>query len=399
MKVLIEFFDSDEPILNLLSCLALKPDICVYIGDERIRRQRSRRSLQNTLKIAGTETLLRFEPVNVFDFNELCASLKRILAEYCDMQCIMDVSGGSDLLLLAAGMCCADHSLEVVCHKPGSNYLSFLYGRRAGQRQTYDIRLTPEQTLAMANGALLRHGHVEPDELTEDILAVIPDIFRVYSVHRERWPQFVQYLQQTNDPMYWQFDETDIRAPKKLYCGRTPVFGDLQILSDLADVGAVRDIRINSSEYAFCYTSVKLGEYLRDVGIWLELYLYSVMLKTGLFDYVDVNAVVSWDDTDDDYDTINEIDLLASAGIGRMFISCKTGVPDNAALNEIATVARRFGGRYSIPVLATMCDLKSNAPAVFRRAVEMGIAVLDADDLKDEVLIKKFKTLCARWDQ
>jgi len=74
-------------------------------------------------------------------------------------------------------------------------------------------------------------------------------------------------------------------------------------------------------------------------------------------------------------------------------------VPDNAALNEIYTIARRFGGRYSIPVLATMCDLKSEAPAVFRRAVEMGIVVLDSDDLYEDALHKKLKTLCRRWDQ
>ena len=224
-------------------------------------------------------------------------------------------------------------------------------------------------------------------------------MFGIYRTHRERWPQFVQYLQQTDDPRYWVSDETDIRAPKKIYCGKYPLFGDLSILSDLADTGVIQDIRINSSEYAFRYVSAQVGGYLREVGIWLELYLYCMMYKSGLFDYVDINAVVSWDDIDESYDTIKEIDLIASAGIGRIFISCKTGVPDNAALNEIATIARRFGGKYSIPVLATMCDLKSEAPAVFRRAVEMGVAVLDADDLYEDVLHKKLKTLCSRWDQ
>lgn len=399
MNVLIEFYDPEEPILNLLSCMVMKPDICVYIGEERIRRQRSQRSLQNTLKIAGINTSLRFVSVNLFDFEEIRAALHALLEEYSDMNCILDVSGGSDLLLLAAGMCCADHAVQIVSHKPGSNFLSWISGSRAGERHYYDVRLTQEQTLAMAGGELLRHGHVSPAVITDEVMKIIPEIFDVYRTHRERWPQFVQYLQQTDDPRYWVSDETDIRAPKKIYCGRYPVFGDLSILSDLSDIGVIHDIRISSQEYAFRYSSPLLGAWLREVGIWLELYLYSQMVQSRLFDYVDVNAVVSWDDTDESYDTTNEIDLIAAAGIGRMFISCKTGVPDNDALNEIHTIARRFGGKYSIPVIATMCDLKSEAPAVFRRAVEMGIAVLDADDLYKDTLKQRLRTLCRRWDQ
>lgn len=399
MNVLIEFYDSEEPILNLLSCMALKPDVCVFLGEERIRRQKSQRSLINPLKIAEINTSLRFVAVNIFDFEEICTALNKLLEEYRDTRCIVDVCGGNDLLLLAAGMCCASYDVEIISHKPGGNFFSHIRGRHAGERQYYDIRLTQQQTLAMAGGELIRHGHVDPDTLDGDMLRLIPEVFAVYRTHSDRWPQFVQYLQQTDDPRYWQSDETDIRAPKKIYCGRYPLIGDLSILSDLSDVGVIKDIRINSSEYAFRYDSALMGAYLREVGIWLELYLYAQMLKSGLFDYVDVNAVVSWDDVDEAYETTNEIDLIAAAGIGRIFISCKTGVPDNDALNEIYTLSKRFGGRYSIPVLATMCDLKSEAPAVFRRAVEMGIVVLDSDDLYEAALYKKLKTLRRRWDQ
>jgi len=377
----------------------MKPDICVYVGEKQIRRQKSQRSLQNTLKIAGINTSLRFVAIDLFDFEEIRSSLHALLEEYRDMNCTLDVSGGNDLLLLAAGMCCANYAVQIISHKPGSNFFSCISGSHAGERQYYDLRLTQEQTIAMAGGELLRHGHIHPGNITEEAMKIIPEVFEVYRTHRERWPQFVQYLQQTDDPQYWVSDETDIRAPKKIYCGRYPVFGDLSILSDLSDIDVIHDIRISSQEYAFRYASPLMGAWLREVGIWLELYLYSQMIQSGLFDYVDINAVVSWDDTSDVIDTINEIDLIASAGIGRMFISCKTGVPDNAALNEIQTIARRFGGKYSVPVIATMCDLKREAPAVFRRAVEMGIVVLDADDLCKDALNQKLKSISRRWDQ
>ena len=103
MNVLIEFYDSEEPILNLLSCMALKPDVCVFLGEERIRRQKSQRSLINPLKIAEINTSLRFVAVNIFDFEEICTALNKLLEEYRDTRCIVDVCGGNDLLLLAAG--------------------------------------------------------------------------------------------------------------------------------------------------------------------------------------------------------------------------------------------------------------------------------------------------------
>lgn len=399
MNVLFEFYDPDEPILNLISCMVIKPDVCVFVGDEKLKKSRCRRPVENALKMAGMDLEIRFVPMDLYDYRNIAGVFEALLDEYSGARRILDVSGGNDLLLLTAGRCTANRDIHVVSHLMGRNCMVWLSGENAGAFQDYDVHITVPQAIAMAGGALVRHGHVNPAAMSDETMSAIAGMFTVYRENRVKWPQFVTYIQQADDPRYHMGTGTDILAPRKFLVNGREVHVDLNILGRLADLKVVEDIRINSSEVAFRYTSKEIAGYLRDVGIWLELYLYVTMARSGLFDHVDINTVVSWDDDEDSEDTINEIDLIATAGVGRMFISCKTALPDNAALNEIATLARRFGGRYAIPVLATMGDLKTDSPAVFRRAVEMGIVVLDADDLEPDALVKKLRNTCRRWDQ
>jgi len=399
MKILIELHDRDDPILNILSCLVIRPELVVFISDEKLHRQRFQRPLRKVMQMAGLETELEFVHLELTEIDAAKEGLTAILDKYGDGECILDVSGGNDLLLMAAGMCCQQRRLALVSHRVGSNRMRWLWGPQKGQEQSYNVQLGVAQVIAMAGGEMLRHGHIVRSDLDDMFRETINAIFGVYAANRQKWPQFVQYLQQTDDFSGIGGDPLRICAPKCIYCNGHGLHLDLKILSELADVGAIEDIRINSSQCAFRFGSEKIQKYLCDVGIWLELYLHANMADSGLFDAVEASVVVSWDDTDEDQDTVNEIDLIATAGVGRLFISCKTAVPDNAALNEISTLTRRFGGRYAIPVLATMCDLKQDSPAVFRRAAEMGIAIIDADDLGRETLKKKLASLRQRWDQ
>jgi len=398
MKILIEFYDMDEPLLNLISALVLRPDIVVFMGNEKIRKQKYQRPLQKALNIAGIHAELKFVPVRMQDYQMVFECMESVLDQYVQDHCIIDVVGGNDLLLLAAGQCCADRDIDIINHRIGENSLIWLRGKNAGNKMSYDIHMDVSQAITLAGGELLRHGHVNPKDLDAGLLNTILNVFNVYNRNRHKWPYFVKYLQQLGNPDYWVTDETDIRAPKRIFCGGQALYVDLGILSELAEAGAIEDIRVNSTECAFRFTSGTLEAYLKDVGIWLELYLYAMMLKSKQFDSVEINAVVSWDDDDEKTDTINEIDLIATKDTGKIFISCKTAIPDNAALNEIATLTRRFGGKYARAALATMCDLKTEAPAVFRRAIEMGISVIDADDLFGDALMNRLESICPSWN-
>lgn len=397
MRTLIELYEPEEPILNYLSAAVLQPDRVVFIGDAKISHAAHQNRLRAALGAAASAAEVRFIVCEGMDLPRLTACLNGVLEQYGPEDCTLDVSGGRDEMLLAAGMCCAARPVQIVSYRPGANRVSWLWGENAGQETPFDVRLTVEGLLAMAGGKMMRHGHVDNAKLPPDVLALIPRIFRVYFANRQQWPAFVQYLQQVNRADYMQ--DGVIRAPLHIPLNQRTCHADTALLGALAEAGAIRDFRMDSRECSFAFYSDEVGRYLCDVGAWLELYVYTVMKRSGLFDDVQMNVVVSWDNDEDNADTVNEIDLMATAGIGQLFISCKTSVPDAAVLNEIAAITRRFGGRFATPVLAAACDLRSAAPAVFRRAVEMGISVLDADDLPEGKLLKKLTELKRKWDR
>ena len=112
--------------------------------------------------------------------------------------------------------------------------------------------------------------------------------------------------------------------------------------------------------------------------------------KSGYFDDVQISVVIDWEGEEEKHSgTINELDILLTKGPTPVFISCKTGVPNTQALNELDVLRERYGGYWAKGVLATMSHLSQVNPAVYRRAADMGIYVLQEEDLTGEGLPEK----------
>ena len=133
---------------------------------------------------------------------------------------------------------------------------------------------------------------------------------------------------------------------------------------------------------------------LCDTGICLELYVYAAAITAGIYDDVQISVVIDWDgDLDARINTINEIDVMLTRGVVPVFISCKSGTPNVTALNEIKTLAKQFGGTYARPVLVTMADIRSGDRYLMQRAQDMGIDIIDRDDLLCDRLSKRLYSL------
>ena len=121
--------------------------------------------------------------------------------------------------------------------------------------------------------------------------------------------------------------------------------------------------------------------------------LYDVM--TGVF--------IDWDGrtAEDSYDTLNEIDVLATKGVVPVFISCKNGHLSRDFKDELykfKSVADRFGGQYAKKILITTAlDDSQNKDSVahFRkRAEDMGIRIIDdLTTMSDKEAEKTFRNL------
>ena len=87
---------------------------------------------------------------------------------------------------------------------------------------------------------------------------------------------------------------------------------------------------------------------------------------------------------------INEINVMATRGVVPLFISCKVSDIKTEALNELAILRDRFGGKgaKAAIVSAGRCNAASR-----HRAAQLGIAVIDRDELENGQLSHRLKVI------
>ena len=82
---------------------------------------------------------------------------------------------------------------------------------------------------------------------------------------------------------------------------------------------------------------------------------------------------------------------MATCGVKPIFISCKTCDVKTEALNELAILRDRFGGERARAAIVTA---EKGGGNMLHRAMELGIDVIDLNDLQDhDVVLKSLKSL------
>jgi hypothetical protein len=129
----------------------------------------------------------------------------------------------------------------------------------------------------------------------------------------------------------------------------------------------------------------------------------SIKDKNGapLYHDVKVGVVIDWDraEEDEEYRTINEIDVVAMKGSIPIFISCKNGDFDANELYKLNTVAEHFGNKYSKKVLiSTELDkLGEKSDYIRARMDDMGIrSVENVDEMNDSELERVLRSLWSK---
>ena len=162
-------------------------------------------------------------------------------------------------------------------------------------------------------------------------------------------------------------------------------------LQAFARIGFLRDLHIISGEkVSFRFRDANIRAWLRDVGSVLELYVYKACLDAGIFNDIISSAVVRWDEVLGHDSVINEIDVMAARGVVPLFISCKASDVKTEALNELAILRDRFGGKGAKAAIVTTGQCNA---AARHRAAQLGIAVIDRDELKSGKLAYRLKVI------
>jgi hypothetical protein len=400
MKTLIELFDT-EPIYNYLAATVFKPQKVCFIGDYESLDIDAVSAAKKYASLTGLDCTFSFVAADSNDFDEMRRKLGEVIRREKEAgnECTVDVTGGRDLALVAAGSLIPEGT-KVVFYDRKENVFRFLGSEETRQ---VNVSLTCEAFITIAGGAI--YSSSRNADFDENDWQIIRNVVRAYFENREVWNRFVKYLQQVskgvsekdsvnlevNAPFYFE----DING-KSFTCNES-------VMRELERTGAIKNLDFpqNRKRVSFRYASAELANLLVNEGVWLELAVYLAAMQSDKFDDVQTSVKFVWDIPNRneslsgivaDSTPRNEVDVVMTRGVLPVFISCKTRVPTNDDLNEIYAIKKKFGGDLAIGMVATTKYVGREFP-VRERAEEMGIYIIDERYFENGTITKRLERI------
>ena len=247
----------------------------------------------------------------------------------------------------------------------------------------------------MAGGSM-RTGRVD-NAILSGYLDTFDPFFRLYLRHRRQWTKIVTYLQRispADGEGAYSLSVSGCYTVKGERASRIPA--PEMALRELEELGFLSELQIvPEKSVCFRFRDTQVRAWLRDVGSVLELYIYKACLDSGLFEDVITSAVVDWEGSGMQNAVTNELDVMCTRGITPVFISCKTCNVKTEALNELAILRDRFGGKVAKAAIVTA---ERGGAAMRNRASELDIAVIDLNDLTAGRTGKRLQALMRQRD-
>ena len=393
MDTLIELYD-ERAIENILAPDMFRPQRIIYLCPTELAQNRSRQEkLKAFFLRRGWEPELIFLEASLFKADSILRQLIRIHEEYPD--CALDVTGGSDAALFAAGMFAAQTGAPAFTYSRKRNRFYSISGAAFADDLECTLSYSVEDFFLMAGGTLLP-GRVDNEILTTYLNDFEP-FFACFLRFRRDWLKIISYIQRISPAEPGQTPPLSVRGKYTVKGERgSRISAHEAALNAFGDIGFIESLEIVPGEaVSFRFRDANVRAWLRDVGSVLELYAYKACVDAGIFNDVISSAVVRWDDTVGHGSVSNEIDVMAARGVIPLFLSCKTSDVKTEALNELAVLRDRFGGKGAKAAIVTTeyCNA-----AARHRAAQLDIAVIDLEELKTDRLTQRLKVIMKAQD-
>ncbi len=400
MKVLIELFDTEQ-IFNYIATLVFKPDKVYFMGDGEIMGANCRRKAEKLARMKNLNTKFLYKFVNPDNFPLLRSKIAEIIEDEKKLgnECVIDVTGGRDLALVAAGYLMS-LGAEIIRYDPQNKVFRNLSN---GETSPAEIKLSCEEVITVAGGTVYSNTHNL--SFSDKEWDIIKNIMTVYFEKRDVWTKFVKYLQRISKKEGEKVgDRLWIEAPATFNADGKNFSANSEIMAELEKTGAISDFYFSrkDNKVEFRYKSSEIANLLVNEGVWLELIIYSTVKNSDMFTDSDTGVKFIWDIPDSgnslsdllsDNTPRNEVDVMAVNGIKPIFISCKTRAPINEDLNELYAIREHFGGELACAVLATTKHVENESP-IYERARAMGIEIIHEHDLDFGTAKNKLTKLC-----
>ena len=388
MNTLIELYD-ERAIENVLAADMFRPQRIIYLCPTEVAQSRERQEqIGDFFRYRGWNPELIFVEASQYKVDRILRQLLMISEKFPD--CALDVTGGSDAELFAAGLFAAKADVRVFTYSRRQNRFYNISGADFADNLPCNISYSVKDFFLMAGGTLLP-GRVD-NGILRGYLDDIAPFFDCFLQYRRDWTNIITYMQRVSPAEYGQIPPMDVQGNYTVKGERGGrICAKEDALQAFERIGFIRDLDIVSGDkVSFRFRDVNTRAWLRDVGSVLELYVYKACLDAGIFNDIISSAVVRWDEVLGHGSVINEIDVMATRGVVPLFISCKVSDIKTEALNELAILRDRFGGKGA--KAAIVSTGRCNA-AARHRAAQLGIAVIDRDELERGKLAYRLKVI------
>lgn len=405
---LIECFDRSVTA-NIYACMHLRPDKMIFLG-EAADLDASIDRYQAFFAACGMAAEVKPCCVRMDKVSEIAQVLTNIVAR--EDNCVIDVTGGDERLLMAVGMVLAELEPE---QRQKVSVQKFDVHTAQGQDcdddgqclRGHPVRVTVEDLIKLYGG-IVHPKSFQPADTA--LPGDLEPLWKIATRYDKDWNQMVAALELFES-------RADSRNQVFLYLPSIqrgiPHYEEnralvMELLNQFEKYGIIiNESRGEVLEYRYAtplyrYCTLKVGNIL-EVKTLLEA---RAVTKDGrdFFQDCKMGVHIDWDGVVYDIsqripETRNEIDVIVTRGVTPLFISCKNGDVDEEELFKLHTVATRFGGESAKKMLIATNLQKKNPMAnnaFIQRAKDMGIyLVTDAGKLShkgwQEALSKPFQ--------
>lgn len=391
MDTLIELYD-ERPLENVLGTDMFRPKRTVFIcGRESGGNSDAERKLKNYIRYRGLQTELVFMDAKHYSASSVLKTLRQAVTQYPD--CVIDITGGTDDELFACGLLCAEKNLPVVTYSIKRNRYFSIRNAPEFENLECTIQYSAEDFFRMAGGRM-REGRVD-NAILENYFDIIDPFFDIFMKNRRKWGDIVSYFQQVSQCPREQPIELTISGAYTVKAERgRRVSAPEEVLRRLENIGMISGLHIEpEKKVSFTFKDAQVRKWLRDVGSVLEIYTYKKCVECGLYNDVHTSVVVDWAKNTGQDKVTNEIDVLAVRGVIPVFISCKTCQINTEALNELAILRDRFGGRGARAAIVTSEKCRT---VTINRAHELDIEVIEQRDILSGQCRNRLKILAGK---
>ena len=375
MRTIIELYD-ERPIENVLGTEVFRPEETVIICPPEVEADHVyRKSLQKYFEHRGISVRLTFVSVSLLNAGKIEKKLRQVLETHPESA--IDISGGTDAALFAAGEVASTMGdIPVYTYSRKKNSFFEIKNAPFARDLPCRVRLDAESCFLMAGGTLLPGR--EDNEKLKTMLPEMEKLFDIFLKYRRVWNRQINYIQKISSSLPGELQAEGHLTEK---ADRGTVTADQGLLQALAQAELIHDLTFEEDRVRFSFPDEMIRFWLRDIGAVLELQVFRACLDCECFDDVVLSAVVNWQGNEKMRDAVtNEIDVMAVQGIQPVFISCKTSEIKTGALNELAVLRDRFGGKGSRALIVTSSFQGKGLAPMRKRASELGIEVIEAED-------------------